>query len=126
MKLNLCQLKSTAIAAVAPLPVDGVISCIEDIFTDVGICNIKVAGMEICDVKGPEFDARLCYREMITCYVDGLLQVGECLDVDEIKLDKMTPKADGFLVCFYNMAIQIEACAAKGVYHMQYQDQNGL
>ena len=27
------------------------------------------------------------------------VHVGECLDVDENKLDKMTPKADGFLVC---------------------------
>ena len=51
---------------------------------------------------------------MITCFVNGVLQVGDCLEVNEIELEQTSPKGDGFIVCFYNMAVQIEACEEKG------------
>merc|ERR1711935_216200 len=99
--------------AIAPKPVDGVIPCMLKIAAEIAACEVKVSEMAVCDGEGPDFDPRLCYREMITCFVNGVLQVGDCLEVNEKELEQTSPKGNGFIVCFYNMAVQIEACEEK-------------
>ena len=82
--------------------------------TEIDACATKVAGMAECDENGPDFAPGVCFREMITCFNDGLQHFAQCLDTNDPVLDNVaTPKGDGLLVCFYNMAIQIEACWAK-------------
>ena len=74
------QLKRTAIAAVAPKPVDGVIPCMLKMVTEIDTCATKVAGMVECHDGGPDFAPAVCFREMITCFSDGMQNFAQCLE----------------------------------------------